>query len=230
MAKRRPPSSRARQQSQDPDDVFLARLLHVGKWAETHQQVLTVLGVILALAVAGGIYYRNYRQGLINQASQQLETIYQSVQIQDLEGARDQLGTFLERFSGTPYEAEARLLLGDLYLRDNSPEQAEAVLRPIGESPKAPIDFQAAALLGAAYEQDGKPDEAERVYLAIADRADLGFEKRDALESAARIRVAKGDRDGAIALYQRAMEGLDEDAPERGAYEMRIEELQSENA
>ncbi len=230
MAKRRPPSSRSRQQSAEPDEVFLARLLHIGKWAESNQQILTVLGVVVALALAGLVYYRNYRKGLIDQASQQLETIYQSVQIQDLEGARDQLATFIDRFSGTPYEAEARLVLGDIYLRQNSPEQAEAVLRPIGESPKKPIDFQAAALLGAAYEQDNKPQQAEQVYLAIADRADLGFEVRDALQAAARLREARGDTDGAIALYQRAMEGLDEDAPERGAYQMRIEELQSENA
>ena len=68
------------------------------------------------------------------------------------------------------------------------------------------------------------------MYLAVADKATLDFEVRNALEAAARIRVTQGDRDGAIALYQRAMQGLDEDAPERGTFEMRIEELQSENA
>jgi predicted negative regulator of RcsB-dependent stress response len=229
MSKRRPGTRKAQQEtSQDPDDVFLANVLHLGKWAEANQQLLTIVAVVLAIGVAGGIYYLNYRRGLVNQASQQLETIYQSVQIADLEGARDELGTFLDRFSGTPYEAEARLLLGDLYVRDGSPQQAEAVLRPLGASPKKPLEFQAAMLLAAAYEQDGQAQQAEQVYLAIADRSDLSFQVRDALQAAARLRVTRGDRQGAIDLYQRAMEGLDQDAPERGVYEMRIEELKSE--
>lgn len=228
MAKRRPGSRRGKEDAgQEPDDVFIARVLHLGKWAEAHQQLLTVLGVVVAILIAGGIYYRNYRHSLYDQAAEQLETIYQSVSIQDLEGARNDLVTFLERFSGTPYEGEARLLLGDLYLRDGSPQQAEAVLQPIGESPRAPIEFQAAGLLAAAYEEDQRWEDAESVYLTIADRSDLDFQVRDALAAAARIREEQGDPQAAVELYERAMEGLDQDSPQRGLYEMRIEEIQA---
>jgi hypothetical protein len=186
-----------------------------------------VLAVVLAIAVAGLLYYRSYRQGLGSQAAQQLEVIYQTVAMADLEGARTELGTFLERFGGTPYEAEARLLLGDLYLRDGSPQQAQAVLRPMGESPGAPLEFQAAALLAAAYEQDGQVAEAEQVYLAIANGSDLDFQVRHALEAAARLRERRGDAQGALELYERVLADLEEGAPERGLYEMRIEEIRS---
>jgi predicted negative regulator of RcsB-dependent stress response len=211
--------------SQEPDDVFVAKVLHAGKWAENNQQVITVLAVVVAIGIAGLLYYRSYRRSLGEQAAQQLELIYQTVAMADVEGARTELGTFIERFGGTPYEAEARLLLGDLYLRDGSPQQAQAVLRPLGDSPSAPIELQAAALLAAAYEQDGQVAEAERVYLAIADRSELDFEVRDALAAAARLRTERGDNAGALELYERAIEDLEEGDPERGLFEMRIEEI-----
>ncbi len=209
------------------DDVFVAKVLHAGKWAERNQQFVTVLAVVLAIGVAGLLYYRSYRRSLGEQAAQQLELIYQTVAMADVEGARTELATFIERFGGTPYEREARLLLGDLYLRDGSPQQAQAVLRPLGDSPRAPIELQAAALLAAAYEQDGQPQEAERIYLAIANRSDLDFEVRDALAAAARLRTERGDGAGALELYQRAIEDLEEGDPERGLYEMRIEEIRA---
>lgn len=209
------------------DDVFVAKVLHAGKWAERNQQLVTVLAVVLAIGVAGLLYYRSYRRSMGEQAAQQLELIYQTVAMADVEGARTELGTFIERFGGTPYEREARLLLGDLYLRDGSPQQAQAVLRPLGDSPRAPIELQAAALLAAAYEQDGQSQEAERLYLAIADRSDLDFEVRDALAAAARLRTERGDREGALELYERAIEDLEEGDPERGLFEMRIEEIRA---
>jgi predicted negative regulator of RcsB-dependent stress response len=232
MSQRHPGARRSRTgPSSDPDDAFLARVLHVGKWAEANQQVLTVLAVIAAIAVAGVIYYGNYRSSLAQQAAQQLETVHQSISISDTQGAKDQLILFLERFSGTPYEGEARLLLGDLYLREGSPQQAQAVLEPLGGSPREPIDFQGATLLAAAYEQDERWNEAEAVYLEIADRSRLEFQVKNALAAAARIRSRQGNAAGAIELYERVLESLEEDNPERGLYEMRIAELRaSENA
>lgn len=228
MSQRHPGTRRSRQASGEPDDVFVARVLNLGKWAEANQQVLTVLGVVLVIAVAGLIYYRNYRATLQQQAAQQLEVVHQSIALSDTEGARNDLITFLERFGGTAYEGEARLLLGELYLENGDAQQAIAVLGPLGARPSEPIELQGAALLGAAYEQEERWEEAERTYLAVADRSDLDFQVRDALAAAARIRGARGDRQGAIVLYERILSGLDETAPERGLYQMRIAELEAQ--
>ena len=228
MSQRNPGTSKTTSASSaEADDVFVSRVLHASKWAERNQQILTVLAVVAAISVAGLLYYRSYRRSLGEQAAQQLELIYQTVAISDTEGAKTELGTFLERFAGTAYEAEARILLGDLYLRDGSSQQAQAVLRPLGESPNGPLELQAATLLAAAYEQDGQAGEAEAIYLVIANRSDLDFQVRDALEAAARIRTERGDTEGAVELYERAIEGLEEGAPERGLFEMRIEEIRS---
>ena len=228
MSQRHPGARRTQHEaSQEPDDVFIAKVLHLGKWAESNQQALTVAGVVLAIGIAGLLYYGNYRRTLQQQAAQQLEFVHQAISISDTEGAKVDLITFLERFGGTAYEGEARLLLGELYLESGDPQQALAVLDQLGSRPSTPIEFQGAALLGAAFEQEERWDDAQDVYLSIADRSDLDFQVRDALTAAARIRGDQGDGGGAIELYERVLADLDENSPDRGLYEMRIEELRS---
>ena len=209
----------------DEDDAFIARVLDFTQWARGNQQVLTVAGVVVAILVAGALYYRSYRTQLTEQAAEQLETIHQSIAIRDVEAAKVDLATFLDRFGSTAYEGEARLMLGELYLQGDQPQQALAVLGPLGSSPRSPIAFQGAALLAAAYEQEGRLREAEDTYLEIADRSDLDFQVRDALVAAARIRSLQGDREGAIELYERVLEDVELTAAERGTFEMRIAEL-----
>lgn len=226
MSKRQPGQSRSKQSQGEPDDLFIARVLELRRWAQSNQQVMTILGVLAVIAVAGVIYYGNYRSSLNEQAAQQLELVHQSISIEDRQGAQDQLVTFLERYGGTAYEGEARLLLGELYLRNGEPQQAHAVLEPIGGRPREPIEIQAAILLAKAYEQDGQLADAEATYLEVADRSELSFQIHEALSSAARIRAQQGDASGAVALYRRALERLEEGDPLRGHFEMRIAELE----
>ena len=48
--------------------------------------------------------------------------------------------------------------------------------------------------------------------------------------AAARIRNALGDGDGAIELYGDVLNALEENMPERGEYEMRIEEIRGNSS
>lgn len=226
---RHPKSRRTRKQSKDDgEDAFIASILDFSNWARENQQLLTVAGVLIAILVAGGLYYASYQSQLTDQAAEQLEAIYQSVSINDVEGAKVDLATFLDRFGGTAYESEARLLLGELYLEDGEPQQALAVLDPLGSSPRSAIELQGAALLAAAYEQEERWQDAEATYLTIADRSELDFQVRDAMAAAARIRAEHlDDPQGAIALYQQVLAQMEENAPERGRYEMRIEEIRT---
>lgn len=225
MSKRHPGQRRLAQEQEHEDDVFIAKVLEISNWGRRHQQFLTALGVAIVLGVAAWVYYGNYRQSMIQQAANELESIHQSVALGDPEGAKSQLGVFLQRFGGTPYAGEARMLLGELYLTSGESQQALAVLEPMAGSPREPLELQAASLLGAAYEQEGRWDDAIATYMRIADRSDLDFQVRDALASAARIRAQRGDTAGAVTLYQRILTGLDANAPERGLYEMRLAEL-----
>ena len=229
MSKKHPGARRRSQKKDhDPDDVFIAKTLEVSQWAQNNQQLLTVLGVILILGVAALVYYGNYRSTVAQQAGTQLEQIHQTIALQDREGAKAELSTFLQRFDGSAYAGEARLLLGELYLETGEPQQALAVLEPMAASPRDPLELQAAGLLAAAYEQEGRWEDAVGLYLEIADRSDLDFQIRDALESAARIRTTQGDAEGAITLYQRLLDGVGEDEAQlRGRYEMRLAELRT---
>lgn len=226
---RHPKSRRTRKQSKDDgEDAFIASILDVSNWARQNQQLLTVAGVLIVILVAGGLYYNSYRSQLDEQAAEQLEAIYQSVSINDVEGAKVDLATFLDRFAGTAYESEARLLLGELYLEDEEPQQALAVLDPLGSSPRSAIELQGAALLAAAYEQEERWQEAEATYLTISDRSELDFQVRDAMAAAARIRAEHlDDPQGAVELYEQVLAQMEENAPERGRYEMRIQEIRA---
>lgn len=227
---RHPKSRRTRKQSADDgEDAFIASILDFSNWARQNQQVLTIAGVVTAILLAGLLYYNSFQTQLNEQAAEQLEVIYQSAAIGDIEGAKVDLATFLDRFGGTPYEDEARLLLGELYLESGEPQQALAVLDPLGSSPRSGIEMQAAALLAAAYEQEERWADAEETWMLIADRSELDFQVRNALTAAARIRAEHlDDPEGAIELYQDVLASLEENSPERGRYQMRIEEIRTE--
>ncbi len=226
MTKRHPGASRVPQNNQsDPDDVFIATTLEMSGWAKNNQHLITILAVVAVIAVAGIVYYQRFSTQQSQQAGQQLEAIHQTVAMQDLEGAKADLATFLDRFGGTPYAGEARMMLGELYLQTDQPQQALAVLEPMGSSPRAPLEMQAAALLGSAYEQERRWEDAEAIYMRIADRSDLDFQVRAALEAAARIRADQGDAAGARQLYERILADMDDNDQQRGLYEMRLAEL-----
>jgi len=207
------------------EDEFLARILETGNWFKSHQQTVTIGIVVLVIAVASLLYYRSYRGSLMDQASTQLEEIHSQASMGDVNGARDALILYLDRFGSTAYAGEARMLLGEIYLSEGKSEQALATLEPMAEAPREPLELQVALLLGAAYEQEGRSADAEATYLRVADRSELDFQVRDALAAAARIRASQGNAAGAAELYRRILDGLDENSPDRGMWEMRLAEL-----
>jgi predicted negative regulator of RcsB-dependent stress response len=226
MSKKHPGQRRVTtERREEDDDLFVARILEINNWLKKNQQVVVLGAVLLVIGVASMLYYRNYRATMTEQAANQLEQIHSSVALGDREGAKDALVVYVDRFDGTPYAGEARMLLGELYLAGNDAQQALAVLEPMAESPREPLELQAASLLGAAYEQEGRWADAEATYLRIADRSDLDFQVRDALAAAARIRAARGNPSGAADLYRRILESLDENAQDRGTWEMRLAEV-----
>ncbi|MFQ5537493.1 MAG: tetratricopeptide repeat protein [Gemmatimonadota bacterium] len=226
MTKRHPVSRRRKQvQGEDPDDLFIAKTLEFSGWARSNQTLITVVVVVAVVLVAGWIYYGNYRESLTQQAGNELEQIHQTLALQDMASAKDQLATFLQRFGNTPYADEARLLLGQIYLETGSPDQAVVVLEPLGSRPRSPLELQAAALLATAYEQEDRWEDAVDLYLRIADRADLDFQVRDALAAAARLRANHGDPAGAAQLYERLLASMDQEDPLRGIFEMRLAEV-----
>jgi len=226
MAQRHPTASRRSSEArEEADDAFVASVFELSVWARKNSQLLILSGVVLALALGGVLYYVSYRNNLNRQAVAELEQVQQTLAIGDLDNAKAQLTSYLERFRGSPQAAEARLLLGQLYLTTDQPEQALQVLGERG-SLRDPMGVQVGNLTAKAYEDLGRLADAERQYVAVAEAAPLGFQRREALTDAARVRSLLGNHAGAAELYRRILEDLDQSADERGVYEMLLAEAE----
>lgn len=223
---RHPTSRRKREEKKEAEDVFVEKVLNLTAWARKNSQVLVLAGIALVVVIAGTWYYLNYRTTLRQQAIAQLEEVQQSVGFGDRETAKAELYQYIDRFRDTPYAMEARLVLGQVLLDDDNPSEASEVLAPAVQAmERQPIGIQAAFLLASAYEQEGRADEAERLFLRISNAAELGFQIREALAHAARIRTSNGQYSGAAELYEDILATLDEADPERAVWEMRLAEV-----
>ena len=226
MSKRHHPASRRQPHTpEQQDDAFVAGVMDLSRWASHNRQLLVLSGVVLTLLISGGWYYINFQRSVAIQAMNQLESIHQSISISAFEDAKAQLSTFVDRFEGTDEAREAVVLLGRLHLEAGDAAVAISVLERGGLSLGDALGLQGSSLLARAYEDQGRWPDAEGLYLRIADRADLDFQIRDALESGARTRHRQQDIEGAAELYERILATFEADDPGRGIYELRLAEM-----
>ena len=217
-----PPSS-----APDDDDLFTSRVLEITVWAQNNAQTLIFGGIVVALAVAATVYYFNFSETREDQSALELEQIHQVVGVVSTEETLAELNRFLDRFEDASSAAEARLLLGQVQLENGDVQAAIDALQPLRGRLGEPVALQAGFLLGAAYEQQGLWDEAVATYLEIADETDLGFQLRNALSDAARVRAAQGRYAEAEALLGDLLAELDATDPGRGVIEMRLAEMRA---
>jgi predicted negative regulator of RcsB-dependent stress response len=226
MSKRKNRARRHAQGAENQDDVFVANVLEASRWAESNRQLVILGTVAITLLAAGTLYYVNFQSSMREQAVNRLENIQQTVSIQAKEDAKQQLGTFLDRFAGTPEAEEGLILLARLHLEAGDAGVAINALENGAPSFKTGIGIQTNFLLARAYEQEGRWADAERQYIRIADApAALDFQVIESLENAARARVRQQDAAGAVELYDRILATLDDSDPSRGMYEMRRAEM-----
>lgn len=209
----------------DKEDAFVATTLEVSQWAQRNRPVVTLGVVVLVLGIAAFVYYGRYRDTLHSNAANQLEQLQMRMAAGDPAELQADLGLYLERFSGTPFADEARLALAHVNAGLGEFEAAAEVLRPLAGDVEEPLGAQAAAMLAAISEDIGDLQVAEELYERLAGRARLGFQVREALSNAARLRREQGDAAGALALYDRLLGEMDEEDPDRGVVEMRRGEV-----
>lgn len=220
-----PTSRRAPSPAVEPDDAVVAGFLSAANWVRSHSRLVTIGIVLVAIGVFAIVQYVNYRAELKERASIELLEVRQTAASGNIPLAIRDLETFAERFDGTPAAAEARLLLGQLHLSQGNAAQAVEAIRPVADGDDPLTSTSAGLLLAGAHEAAGEPMEAEQAYLRVAANASLDFQKREALEDAARIRAERGDADGAVELYDQLIGLTQADSPERDVYEMRRMEI-----
>ena len=209
----------------DQEDAFVAATLEASNWAQKNRPIVTLGVVVLGLGIAAFMYYGRYRDTLHTNAALRLEELQLRVASDDPVALQADLELYLDRFSGTPFADEARVTLAQVATDLGDRAGAAEVLRPLAGDVRDPLGAQAAAMLAAISEDLGDLQVAEGLYERLADGARLGFQRRDALASAARLRHAQGDPAGALAHYERLLAEMDETDPGRGVVEMRRAEV-----
>ncbi len=227
MAKRTPGASARERVEHNPDDAFIGGVLQASNWAQQNRQLLTILGIALAVVIGGIWYWLSFQGSVERQAVGELERIQQTVGLGDADAARGELGSFLERFGGTAPAGEARLLLGQLHLEAGDAAQAIVVLEDAMGDLGEPVNLQSALLLAAAYETADRPEDAIQAFQRVASAASLPFQVREARMAAARLLEAQGNPAEAIRMYEQVLDDLDDDAPHRSLVEMRLAELRA---
>ena len=224
MTTRQPGTVRSHAQP-GTDENVLVRVAEASDWGRKNSRALVIGLIVLAIAVVAVIYYMNYRGQMAERATSELLEVRQTVATSDPATSVAALESYIDRFGGTDAGAEARLLLAQLQLATGNAAQAAEAVRPVSEHDDPLLATSAGLLLAGALEASGQAEEAERAYLRVAEDAELEFQQREALEDAARIRVERGDRAGAVDIYDQLIGLTEEGSPDRDVYEMRRSEI-----
>lgn len=214
-------------QSDTPDDVFIARLLELAAWARTHTRALTIGIVALVGAILIAAYVRNFQATARAAAETRFVAVQQTVASGNTALAIRDLEAFLATHGRTHVADEARILLAQSYLAEGQPQKAIEAIDKLAGSIGKGLGTTAALLKAAALEVDGRTDEAEALYLRIADDARYNYERMEALEAAARIRMDRGDAAGASQLYDRLVSLAADGSADKAIYQMRLAEAKA---
>jgi predicted negative regulator of RcsB-dependent stress response len=228
----RNPAARRVHRAVHDDDKFVTGVLESSVWARQHGRILTIAAVVGVVGLLVFLYIRNWRGAVREKAAAEISNLRTTVQSGNLQLAQQDLEKFLRDYDKTPAGDEAKLLLGQILMQSNNPQRAATVLQPVADKVDTPLGFNAALMLAAAQEANKQQDQAERTYLRVADNAVFDFQKREALDRAARLRLERGNTTGAAQLYERILATFDEnqpeDAVERSVYQMRLAEIRAQ--
>jgi len=212
----------------DGEDTFVSGVLEATDWTRRHGRLIVGVVVVLVAAIAVVLYYRNWRAVVEDRAANELMTVRQIAASGNAALATRQLTQFVSKYSGTHAGAEGRVLLGQSLLEEGKASSAIPVLKPLASNLDDPLGPSAALLLGAAYESSNDIAQAEATYMGVGEKAPFEFQRRDALEDAARLKLQHNDPSGAAALYQRILGQIPDTATGRSVYEMRLAQAQAQ--
>jgi len=192
-------------------DEFLTLSDRAVKWGRQNLKMIIIAAsaVLLALAVTLGIQsYLNHRASQAGNALASVFEDYLAVMIGQADPARAEaaaqgLEQVAEKYGATSAGMQARLALGELWLRRGQPDKAEKTLAALSEEPDLPAQLAPLTLsaLGHCLEQRQKFSEAAEAY---ANAAKAAGPNQSAIYRLNRARVleASGDKAQAETLYR----------------------------
>lgn len=224
---RHPTARRVHHDADASDDAVAERLFALLAWSKRNARALIIATAVVAGGSVGAIVYGNVQRvqraqaaASLNEARSTAASGNHALAIRDLEA-------FLQRFGRTDAAQEARVLLAQLHLVQGEPAKAIEILAPMAGKADPSIFASAGILLGIAYEQSGNAQQAEATFLRVGERAAMEFQRREALEHAARLRLEQGQPARAAELFQRLRDQAPIASPERALYDLRLAEARA---
>jgi tetratricopeptide (TPR) repeat protein len=182
-------------------------------WFRAHRQVTYWLGAIIVVGAGLFLWTFSTKRKAEEIASRDLQAARFAYENQNLPLAASELAKVIADYDGTHAAEQGRLLLGNVRLLQNQPQQAVAVLKDYAGGAGKAYRAQAYGLLGGAYENMGRFREAGEAYENGSAAARLDFQKAQLLADAGRAWTIAGDTTKAVATYRRIVK----DFPKEGA-------------
>jgi hypothetical protein len=224
---RHPAARRVHRSPAAADDAFVAGVLETTVWAQTHRRLMIYGGAAIVVVGVLLFLFLTTRAAKREQAATRLTEVRATALSGNNQLTIKDLGEYLDRFDGTPSAKEARLLLATAYLQEGQAQRAIETVRGQARDLDNVMGVNAAFLLAAAHEAAQQPQRAEEVYLRIGERADFLYQKQEALDNAARLRMEQGNAAGAAQLYQRILALTPTTDGSRQVFELRAAEART---
>lgn len=185
----------------DTHDRVMERVARASVWVQENNRIATLALIALVAAIGAGFVYANYRSDLRQRAAVRLDEIRLSSRNTTPAQLRAQLGTYVEQFGSTRQADEARLLLAEMELDQDSVARAVSLLQPVVDLDHHPIGYNAGWMMAAAEEQRGDHEAAARWYDRLAEAARHDYQRRRARAARARLYEYAGDYAAAEEIY-----------------------------
>ncbi len=192
--------------------------------AQPTNRYLAIGGAVLAVGlIAGFMVLSGSRKEAF--AGRALDQARNAAESGNLALAASELQKVSTTYSGTKAAQEAVITLNQVRLVNGQHELAAVGLQDfLKGSPAAEFRAPAYGLLGRALENAKRPAEAADAYTKASEAAEVDYQRADFLLDAGRSWLAAGDRDKAIAAYERITKSYPEAAANTEA-EIRMAEL-----
>ena len=206
-------------------DKFVQRTFDWAHWAETHRRELIGGAVALALLVTGFFVYRGVSRGAEEDAARDYLMARQAYFAGNYPLAVSDLQGFVDRHSGSGYEDDALLFLGESQLLAGQPAEAVAALeRLLDDHGDSPLADNGRRLLAPAYAQAGQVDRAIETYRAAIEETPYDALKAQIHRSLALLYASQSRPEEAAAEYRAILE-LEPEGPSADEARRRIAEL-----
>jgi predicted negative regulator of RcsB-dependent stress response len=224
---RHPTARRVHHNADASPDVVAERFFALLAWARRNARTLIVTTAVVVGGSVAAIVYGNAQRVARAQAAARLNEVRATAASGNYALAIRDLEAFLQRFARTDAAQEARVLLAQLHLDAGEAAKAIEILAPLAGKADQSVGASAGILLGIAYQQSGDAQKAEATFLRVGERGAMDFQRREALEHAARLRLEQGQAARAADLYQRLRDQAPVGSPERAIYDLRLAEVRA---